>query len=502
MAVVRRSQFKILTMRSRTKPDEKDRIDNPLQEGLFDLIRTHPNNSKHLLALRAPCPDAFARFMESNDGGQFLAQLIYWTPRATRRDGYVYKSVREWCEELFITEYQVEKYRKFLKDKGILELKKLLANGRPTWHYRVNKPVLQAQLSGFLDQVYAFQKDEPVDFVPDPTHKTPEIRSIDSRSQEMNNNVPLQGTSQRTTEERDTGSSAETGDDFGMNETGFETKRAAELSRPIRDTGGHVKDALRSVEVFESVGVTSFDVTFKNDETGGGHDLKDFDFRKQGTHAGRSMTALDRALQKNETENVSFIVRPRGARLIQVDDLDEAAMLRLKPHAFFIEETSANNFQAWLAFRDDISADQLKSIRKRLLAGTGGDTGASGSTRWVGAINLKPDRNRFRVKLISAAAGWFTNPVALEDAGLLAQAIARVAPATTRRGFKAKVPDYQRCLEQKGYDRSQADASFLAICKARGFSRDEAIDNLWAFSEKADECGELYVERTADFVYE
>jgi hypothetical protein len=63
--------------------------------------------------------------MGSHDGAVFLSQLIYWTDRPKkRRDGYFYKSVSEWCEELDITEYQVERARAFLKKKGVLEMEK------------------------------------------------------------------------------------------------------------------------------------------------------------------------------------------------------------------------------------------------------------------------------------------------------------------------------------------------------------------------------------------
>lgn len=64
-----------------------------------------------------------------------LNQLIYWSSKSKRSDGYIYKSVAEWEGEVGgITKYTVEK----LKDLPFVETKLMKANGAPTTHYKVD----------------------------------------------------------------------------------------------------------------------------------------------------------------------------------------------------------------------------------------------------------------------------------------------------------------------------------------------------------------------------
>lgn len=67
-----------------------------------------------------------------------LAQLIYWSDRAKRPDGFVYKSSLDWQKEVAATDYAVRKFKKL----PYVETKVLRANGSPTTHYRVRFDLL------------------------------------------------------------------------------------------------------------------------------------------------------------------------------------------------------------------------------------------------------------------------------------------------------------------------------------------------------------------------
>ncbi len=269
----------------------------------------------------------------------------------------------------------------------------------------------------------------------------------------------------------------------------------------IRNTAGAYEDAELALAAFQSVGADRFDVTFRNEIS-----------ERTQYHEDADLTVkLSRALELNETKNVSFIVRPRGASLIQIDDADWNTVETLLPFTFLVEETSKDNYQAWLALPPNTSEDELKDTRSRLLKKlekATGNGGSYGATRFPGSINHKPERNGFRVKLILAELGFFTTTEKLEAAGFLADAsIQEYKPSPfKRKGHPSKFPNYDKCLEAKKFDRSKADASFLAICKERGIERDEAEAELEQVSErvqaeKQNRRPYAYLGRTADFVF-
>jgi len=63
-----------------------------------------------------------------------LSQLLYWSDRAKRRDGFVYKSARDWYLEVGASEYAVDKFNRL----PYIETRVKKANGCPTTHYRIN----------------------------------------------------------------------------------------------------------------------------------------------------------------------------------------------------------------------------------------------------------------------------------------------------------------------------------------------------------------------------
>lgn len=66
-----------------------------------------------------------------------LNQIVFYSDKSSRKDGYFYKKYDEWAEEICLTERQVRHATKKLKEKQLIETKLLKANGAPTVHYKL-----------------------------------------------------------------------------------------------------------------------------------------------------------------------------------------------------------------------------------------------------------------------------------------------------------------------------------------------------------------------------
>ena len=104
------------------------------QQEMFSLI-AQLTGQENVLAV----PKDFIKYGGDSDTGLFLSQLIYWCDKGKRKDGYIYKTNKEWQEELGLSGYRVRKARENLEKKGILKTKVKKANGNPTVHYKILK---------------------------------------------------------------------------------------------------------------------------------------------------------------------------------------------------------------------------------------------------------------------------------------------------------------------------------------------------------------------------
>lgn len=228
-------------------------------------------------------------------------------------------------------------------------------------------------------------------------------------------------------------------------------------------------DALRSIEAFESVGADTFGVTLRDE------------VRKAGTEykhdSGSDLTAqLNNYFQRNADTMTSIIVRPRGAVLIQLDDLLASQVERLRQFSFLIVETSAENYQVWIALPKGTDEKTRQLTRWRLIKRLKADKNASGAMRMPGSINRKPERQGFRVRLTAARHGQIVTVEELDASALLAPAPILAATITSAYSGASRrlFPDYQQCLVLKNGNRSDSDAMFLWIAIERGFTFDEA----------------------------
>lgn len=264
-----------------------------------------------------------------------------------------------------------------------------------------------------------------------------------------------------------------------------------------------VAQALQMLEAFASVGVKAFDLTMTS-VTG--------DKLPRGFQANRSVDQLRRMighlLESAARARENIILRPRssGPTMIQLDDLDTAAVDRISPYAFMVLCTSPGNFQAWVAVKD-APADFARRLRK----GAGADPSASGATRVAGSLNFKTKYAPAfpMVEIKHQAAGRTVTPAELESAGLVAPAEAppRVSfPASGRRraGKARRWPSYEICVQNAPLihqgdrpDISRADFTWCMMAIDWGHSVEATAERLMEYSTKAQENGEPYALTTA-----
>lgn len=115
------------------------------QHEVFDIIATFSGQANKIVI-----NTTFVDFVDDLEIGLFLSQLIYWSDRTTRADGYFYKTDKEWHEEIRISKYAVRKSRKKLEEMGLLSTFVKKANGSPTVHYKLDKKRFSEMFISFL----------------------------------------------------------------------------------------------------------------------------------------------------------------------------------------------------------------------------------------------------------------------------------------------------------------------------------------------------------------
>jgi len=89
----------------------------------------------------------------------FISQLMYWTPRARDKNGWIFKSANEFEEELGMTRREQETARKILVAKGVLRHK--VKGVPPVSHYQIDFARLEELLP---DGTVQFRQKRQIDF--------------------------------------------------------------------------------------------------------------------------------------------------------------------------------------------------------------------------------------------------------------------------------------------------------------------------------------------------
>ena len=256
-------------------------------------------------------------------------------------------------------------------------------------------------------------------------------------------------------------------------------------------------EALKMLDVFASVGVQFFDITHTN-----------LDGEKRGFRPKQSLATTRTSMPYLVESAHNVIVRPHQPQpvlLIQLDDLSEAALERVRAVAFLTLKTSPGNHQAWIAVEGGegyTDADFARRLRK----GAGADPTASGATRVAGTANFKrkyePDFPT--VEITAAQPGRKVTAAELDVLGLVA-APEPIRPMPRRQpGRAGKWPSYQYCVDHapKAHggdhpDVSRADFTWCMTALDWGHSVEDVAGRLMEESAKARENGQAYALLTA-----
>jgi hypothetical protein len=292
----------------------------------------------------------------------------------------------------------------------------------------------------------------------------------------------------------------------------------------ITDSTGE-PEARRMLDAFTSVGANRFHVTFTNINEKETAFLKNRTVasmrynlphwvQRSGTRKPIMPPATGTGSQVAAIAGENLILRPYtppAVVLVQLDDLEQKQLERVRPAGFLTLQTSPGNYQAWIAVR---GGD--REFTSRLKRGVGADLSASGSVRMAGTGNYKWDykANFPTVAIEEAHPGRIVTREQLESMGLPEKARQKPQPpasplrCSNDRPRRLAWPDWNRCLEEmlaRGMKRSAADFYFACIAIDR-FKRtpEEAADKLMEESSKARENGYDYAigqaERAAEKV--
>ena len=110
-------------------------------ENIASLISSFSGQERYFTV-----PRVYVELVSDFNTAILLNQIVFWSDKSKRKDGYFYKSYVEWEEETTLTEYQVRRSSKILKDMGIIETILKRANGSPTLHYKVNMEKLSESI--------------------------------------------------------------------------------------------------------------------------------------------------------------------------------------------------------------------------------------------------------------------------------------------------------------------------------------------------------------------
>jgi hypothetical protein len=206
-------------------------------------------------------------------------------------------------------------------------------------------------------------------------------------------------------------------------------------------------------------------------------------------------------LTEAEQEHWSVIIHPAtSAMIIQLDDLREETVNKIRPHALLVTRTSPGNHQVWIAVADSNTGE----LARRLKRGTGADTNANGAGKIAGGRNWKPTHwPTFPVVVITYSnPGYKSNWHDLEADGFVASIAppatsARVASCPDRmKGatYTGLWPDYNyvrrgapRGRYSSGPDLGVVDAFWCKLGAKRGHSLRAIADELIRVSKNAQE---------------
>jgi|GEM_PF-6481956 len=130
-----------------TLASKRSKKKDEYREAIYKLIEKTTGREPIIFAI----PRIYIDYTGSVKTALLLSQVVHWAQRGKRRDGYFYKTLEEWKAETGLSQFDVKKAMDFLADeKGVLERKRMLANGSRVWHYRLRKAEFMESLGLFI----------------------------------------------------------------------------------------------------------------------------------------------------------------------------------------------------------------------------------------------------------------------------------------------------------------------------------------------------------------
>jgi hypothetical protein len=205
------------------------------------------------------------------------------------------------------------------------------------------------------------------------------------------------------------------------------------------------------------------------------------------------------AIREAECSQLSVILRHTATNVIQLDDCDPNAVVRIMPFCFEIVETSPHNYHCRLALPIGTGQSQADSVRDRLLKtlrqiGTC-NAGGGKSFRLPGSTNFKTDRGNTIKRIHSQEK--ITSIFELSMAGLITYEHKSASATMPTSGIR-KRPDYDRVKTYDDHSTSAKDFNWARQAASWGFSRTEIVDGLKEESPTANKKGDKYLGRTID----
>jgi len=114
-----------------------DYPDTAYQKTINFIVNALSTNSSHISV-----PRLFFEITHDLALSAMIAHLIFWSKHTSRADGFVFKSSRDWYNELGVSNYAVRKFKKL----PFIITKVIRANGSPTTHYRIDGAMLNDSL--------------------------------------------------------------------------------------------------------------------------------------------------------------------------------------------------------------------------------------------------------------------------------------------------------------------------------------------------------------------
>jgi hypothetical protein len=262
-----------------------------------------------------------------------------------------------------------------------------------------------------------------------------------------------------------------------------------------------ISEATRMLNAFVGAGADRFDVTRTTIHRNGVKGAY------QPTQTEQQMReSLPYLVTESARNQTNLIIRPRvvyPSVLIQLDDLSESQIDRIRILAFLVIQTSPARRQAWC-----LAEGCDSSFCQRVKRAAGSDLGANGWVRVAGTPNVKPHYgpNFPIVHVERVQSGLKVTPAQFRELGLVAPPDAMPRPVRAAPcGRKPKAfPSYEVCLEGAPAtaagekDRSLADFCWCCTAIRWGWSIEDAAAQLVReHLSKAHERGEPYALSTA-----